>query len=101
MWQVRGPKLDSSLLPNGLGGRIRERKEGIFRDRGSNFSLNFPAIGPSNSGGPRSNVSPHDKGYAWAPVLWSFDKFWEVGVFSYFVYFRFKSIVNGLVDMRP
>ena len=26
-----------------------ERKEGIFRERGSNFSLNFPAIGPSVS----------------------------------------------------
>ena len=24
-----------------------ERKEGIFRERDSNFSLNFPAIGPS------------------------------------------------------
>ena len=30
MWQVRGPNLDSSLLPNGLGGKIRERKEGIL-----------------------------------------------------------------------
>ena len=25
----------------------------------------------------------------------------EVGVFSYLVNFRFKSLVNGLVDMRP
>ena len=49
MWQVRGPDLDSSLLPNGLGGKIRERKgkreKGMdFRERGSNFSLNFPTI---------------------------------------------------------
>ena len=33
MWQVRGPNLDSSLLPNGLGGKIRERKEGKIRER--------------------------------------------------------------------
>ena len=35
MWQVREPNLDSSLLPNGLGGKLerekeRERKEGIL-----------------------------------------------------------------------
>ena len=46
MWQVRGPNLDSSLLRNGLGGKIRERKgkreKGRdFKERGSNFSLNF------------------------------------------------------------
>ena len=35
MWQERGPNLDSSLLPNGLGGKLerekeRERKEWIL-----------------------------------------------------------------------
>ena len=50
-----------------------ERKEGNFRERGSNLSLNFPAIGSSVSGEARSKVAPHDKGYAWVPVLWSFD----------------------------
>ena len=95
MWQVRGPNLDSSLLPNGLGGKIRERKgkreKGRdFRKKGSNFSLNFPAIGPSNLGESRSKVAPHDKSYAWTPVLWSFDKIRKVGVFSYWVYFRLK-----------
>ena len=78
MWQVRGPKLDSSLLPNGLGGRIRERKEGIFRERGSNFSLDFPAIESSVSIEARSKVAPHGKGYAWASVLGSFDKIRKV-----------------------
>ena len=78
MWQVRRPNLDSSLLPNGLGGKIRERnereiKEGTFRERVSNFSLNFLATGPSNSGKARSKVAPHDKSYTWAPVLWSFN----------------------------
>ena len=53
MWQVRGPKLDSSLLPNGFGRKIRERKGNRekgrdLRERDSNFSLNFPAIEPSN-----------------------------------------------------
>ena len=51
----------------------RERKEGIL-ERGSNFSLNFPAIGSSNPGESRSKVAPHDKSYAWTPVLWSFNK---------------------------
>ena len=44
-----------------------------FRERKSNFSLNFPAIGPSNSGEARSKVTLRCKGYAWAPVMWSFD----------------------------
>ena len=43
-----------------------ERKEGIFRESVSNFSLNFPAIIPSNSGEARSKVAPHDKSYVWA-----------------------------------
>ena len=51
----------------------RERKEEIFRERGSNFCLNFPTIGPSVFDEARSKVAPHGKGYAWAPVLWSFN----------------------------
>ena len=78
----------------------RERKKGIFIESGSNFSLNFSAIGQSVSGEARSKVAPHGKGYAWARVLGSFDKLRKVGVFFYLVYFRFKSLVNGLVDMR-
>ena len=88
MCQVRGPKLDSSLLPNGLGRKMRERKgesekERDFRERDSNFSLNFPAIGPSNPGEPRSKVAPHGKSYTWTLVLWSLEKLRNVGVFSY------------------
>ena len=48
-----------------------EKKEGIL-EREAPIS-NFPAIGPSVSGEARSKVSPHGKGYAWVPVLWSFD----------------------------
>ena len=78
-----------------------ERKNTDFRERVSNFSLDFPTIGPLVFGEARSKVALRDKSYAWAPVLGSFDKLRKVGVFSYLVYFRFKSFVNGLVDMRP
>ena len=44
-----------------------------FRQRRSNFSLEFPAIGPSVLVGPRSKVVLRCKGYAWSPVLGSFD----------------------------
>ena len=48
-------------------------------------------FGPSDFVGPRSKVDLRCKGYAWAPVLGSFVKLRKVGVFSYLVYFRFKS----------
>ena len=67
----------------------------------SNLSLDFSMIGPSVSVEARSKVAPHGKGYAWAPVLGSFDNLRKVGVFSYSVYFRFKSFVNGLDSIRP
>ena len=97
MWQVRGPNLDSSLLPNGLGGKIgREKKEKrerkrVCRERVSNFSLDFLAIGLSVPDEPRGKVALRCKGYAWVSILWSFNKLREVGVFSYLVYFRLKS----------
>ena len=78
----------------------RERKERDFRERSSTFSLEFPAIGPSVSGEARRKVAPHGKGYTWVPVLWSFDKLQEVGVFSYLIYPLFKCFVNALVDLR-
>ena len=63
----------------------REREseeERVFRERGSTFSLKFPAIGPSVSGEARSKVSLHGKDYTWVPVLGSFDKLRrKVGVF--------------------
>ena len=58
-------------------------------------------FGQSDRVGPRSKVILRGEGYAWAPVLGSFDKLLEVGVFSYLVYFLFKCFVNGLVDLRP
>ena len=81
MWHEMTSPLDQSS-PNRIGwgkGREKlerekegERKEGIL-EIDSNFSLNFLAIGPSVFGKARSKVSPHGKGYAWVPVLWSFD----------------------------
>ena len=58
----------------------------VFRERGSGFSLGFRSIGLSDFFGPRSKVVLRSEGFAWAPVLGSFDKIREVGVFSYLVY---------------
>ena len=63
--------------------------------RSSHFSLDFSAISPSNPDGIRGKVDPHCKGYAWVPILWSFDKIREVEVFSYLVYSLAKSHFNG------
>ena len=58
----------------------------IFRERSSNFSLGFRSIGQSDYFGPRRKVVLRSEGFAWVPVLGSFDKLREVGVFSYLVY---------------
>ena len=75
MWHERTSPLDPSSL-----NRIWRRKKGgkkkkntNFKERVSNFSLDFPAIGPLVSGQAKSKVAPHGKSYAWASVLWSFD----------------------------
>ena len=73
----------------------RGKRRRVFRVRGSYFSLDFPTIGLSNPGETRGKVDPHCKSYAWVPVLWSFDKLQEVGVFSYFIYSLAKSHFNG------
>ena len=44
-----------------------------FRERKCDFSINFPAVGPSVLIGLRSKVDLRYKGYAWTPILWSFD----------------------------
>ena len=43
------------------------------RERESYFSLDFPSFGSSVRFGPRSKVVLRGKGYAWAPILWTFD----------------------------
>ena len=83
------------------GPNEKEReKRRIFRERNSTLSLEFSAIGPSVFGEARSKVASHGKGYAWVPVLGSFDKLRKVGVFSYLVYFSFKCFINAWVDLR-
>ena len=54
-----------------------EEKKSDSREREFNFSLEFSAIGPSVSDETRSKVALRGKGYAWAPVLGSFDKLRE------------------------
>ena len=44
-----------------------------FRERKCDFSLDFPAFGPSVLVKARSKVVLRGKGYAWAPILWSSD----------------------------
>ena len=78
MWQVRGQAFLTHALTNQFGrGESKPRKEGEkmkdFRERVSTLSLGFSTIGPSNPGETRGKVDPHGKGYAWVPVLWSFD----------------------------
>ena len=97
---MRGHQIDPHLLPTGLGGKKKERerkreKGSEFRQRGSTLSLDFSATGLSNSGKTRGKVDLHGKGYAWVPLLWSFDKLWEVGVFSYLIYSLAKGHFNG------
>ena len=73
------------------------KKWRVFRERKCNFFLEFSAFEPSDRIEPRSKAVLHGEGYAWAPVLGSFEKLRKVGVFSYLVYFLFKCFVNGLV----
>ena len=67
----------------------------IFRERESVFSLDFRSIGPSIFDGARRKVVLRSEGYAWAPVLRSFDKVHEVGVLSYLFYLLFKYFVDS------
>ena len=64
MWQVKEQTLSPSWTKEWDGIKERERKRKIesFRERDSTFSLNFPTIRPTVSGGGR--VHPHGKGFA-------------------------------------
>ena len=59
---------------------------GFSSERVSDFSLRSQAIGPSDFFGPRSKAVLHSEGFAWVPLLGSFDKLCEVGVLSYLFY---------------
>ena len=64
----------------------RELGFDIFSERVSDFSLRSRAIGPSNFFGPRSKAVLHSEGFAWVPVLGSFEKLHELGILSYLFY---------------
>ena len=93
--RINEKKKKTSLLH--LAWYVQWRGETNSGDRKFNLSLDFSAIGPSVSDEAKSKVALRGKGYAWAPVLGSFDKIREIRVVSYLVYFRFKNFVNGLV----
>ena len=82
---------------NGSGGWWSAESEILifFRERESTFSLGFRSIRPSVFDGARRKVVLRSDGYAWAPVLGSFDKLREVGVLSYLFYPLFKCFVNA------
>ena len=61
-----------------------------------NFSLRFPAFGPSDFFGPRSKVVQRGEGFACVPVSGSFDKLREVGVLSYLIYPLLKCYVEAV-----
>ena len=65
----------------GEKGRGRRERKRELRERSSTFSLSFPAIGPTVSGGARGKAHPRDKSFKLRPGTGSFDKLQEVGVF--------------------
>ena len=66
----------------GRENRKREGKCGIFRERSSTFSLEFPTIGPVAGSGARGRVDSHSESFASRPDLGSFDKLREGRGFS-------------------
>ena len=63
-------------------------------ERVSDFSLDLWLIRPSDFFGLRRKAVLHSEGFAWVPVIRSFDKLREVGVLSYLSYTLFKCFVN-------
>ena len=59
------------VMLGGGGGGGGENQ--ILERESSNLSLDFPAFRPSVRIGLRRKVVLRCKGYAWTPVLWSFD----------------------------
>ena len=60
---------------------MQKLKNWSFRERTSDFSLNFRQIRPSKSFGPRRKAALRGEAYAWTLVLGSFVKLQEVGGF--------------------
>ena len=72
----------------------------VFRERKCNFSLDFPAFGPSVLVGPRKKSCSTREGLRLGTGFGEFRQLQEVLVFSYSVIFDFKSFVNDLECLR-
>ena len=59
----------------------------------TSFSLDFREIRPSEFVGTRSKAVLRSEGFAWAPVLRSFDKLIEVGDLSYLGFTLYLSVL--------
>ena len=70
-------------------------------ERVCDFSLRSRAIGPSDFVRPRRKVVLRKEGFAWVPILGSFDKLREIGVLSYLSYTLFKCFVDDSVGLMP
>ena len=100
MWQERGPNLDSSLLPNGLGGKLEREKEKKekgrdLRERGSTFSLKFSDDQTVGSRRAKRQSCSTLQGLCVGTGFEEFRQLREVGVFSYFDIPCLKGHDNG------
>ena len=76
MRNKRGIKEKEKELSSPFGWNMEwGRGKSYSRERKSNLSLDFSAFRPSVLVEPRSKVVLCGKGYAWAPILGSFDNF--------------------------
>ena len=73
----------------------------VFRERNSDFSLDFLAFGPSVLDGARNKVVLRGKGYAWAPILWSSDNSKRSGSFPTWFILRVRAILMDGDLLRP
>ena len=73
----------------------------VFRERVCDFSIRSRAIGSSDFVGTRRKAVLRSEGFAWVPVIRSFDKLREVGVLSYLSYTLYKCFVDDSVGLRP
>ena len=78
----------------GEGGNLRRLGFWVFSERVSDFSLRSRAIRSSDFFGPRSKAVLRSEGFAWVPVLGSFNKLCDIGDLSYLSYTLFKCFVN-------
>ena len=72
-----------------------------FRERKSDFSLDFPAFGQSVLDGARSKVDLRGKGYAGASILWSSDNSNRYGSFPTSFILWLRAILMDEDLLRP